>query len=151
MNEELGQRLGFWMLKAEENSDIWIRFLIYWMIFDSYLTEESGRDRDKDRLRWFLESENDLKNKFREQWKLSGNLLKNLKALSPIWDLRPTKRSTTLVHLEDIEDERQVLGFLYQIRCNTFHGGKDLASERDAQLVRYAGELLREPIKAWLI
>jgi hypothetical protein len=51
MDEDLKQRLRFWKEKADHvTNDHWVRFIIYWMIFDAYITEKSGSDKDRGKL-----------------------------------------------------------------------------------------------------
>lgn len=149
MNKELKDRLHFWKEKANQiTHDHWVRFIIYWMIFDAYITEESGRDNDQGKLNWFNENDNELKNVFRECWSEPEYIenLKKLKELSPINDMRPSKRGIKNASLNDISNEREVFNFIYQIRCNTFHGAKDLWNPKDHQLVRISQKLLKKPL-----
>lgn len=153
MNEELKNRLRFWKEKADHvSNDHWVRFIIYWMMFDASITEGSGKDNDRARLNWFYANDNELKNIFREYWNRPKYLeiLGELKKLSPISDMRPSKRENSSVVLSDILNEQEVLEFIYQIRCNTFHGAKDLSDTKDQHLVRLTGELFDQPLSAFV-
>ena len=62
-----------------------------------------------------------------------------LVARSPIEDMRPRHRGE-LRYLADSDNFEQVVRFIYQIRCNLFHGGKSPIERRDADLVVLGGE-----------
>jgi hypothetical protein len=152
MDEEVKTRLRFWMEKAGHvTNDHWVRFIIYWMIFDAYMTEESGEDYDSKRLKWFYDNRNEFKDILGDVWGRSAyqQMLEELRRLSPVYDMRPSHRDDS-VSLDDINNINQVIAFIYQVRCNTFHGAKDLASSRDQQLVRISEGLLHEPLNSFL-
>ena len=71
-----------------------------------------------------------------------------LKELSPIQDMRPN--SNNMVHLNNENDPEQVFNFLYQIRCNLFHGAKNLKDTRDYELVSRGAKFLRAAIDNWM-
>ena len=149
MNYELKDRLRFWKEKADHvTNDHWVRFMLYWMMFDAAITEMSGKDGDGARLDWFFETDNELKDIFMDYWAQQDflNVIDELRKLSPIRDMRPSKRDIRTVELNDINDIEQIIRFIYQIRCNTFHGAKDLMDRRDQQLVRLSEMLFNRPL-----
>ena len=155
MDEEVKNRLRRWKEKAKGvEIDHWVRFIIHWMIFDACLAELSKKDFDKDRLDWFYNNPTDLKEYFRKFWGTPKYVavLGYLKDKSPIKDLRPSKRNNREndVYLKDTTNEKEVFDFIYQIRCNTFHGGKNLADGDDNQLTRLSEQLLYEPLERFL-
>ncbi len=158
MDPEFIERLRTWKRKADENTaDAWIRFIIYWMIFDAYITDESFRSNaanitDSHKLNWFYNNDNILKNIFIETWSSPKYLerLEDLKKETPIRDMRPTKNNLEGILLIDIKDVTNIMKCIYQIRCNTFHGAKDFQSFRDNILIEIAESLLNEPISRFL-
>ena len=71
MNEELKQRLRFWKEKADHvTNDHWVRFIMYWMIFDACITEGSGMGSDRQKLDWFYVNDSELKDVYRKFWQL---------------------------------------------------------------------------------
>jgi len=153
MNEELKQRLRFWKEKADHvTNDHWVRFIMYWMIFDACITEGSGMGSDRQKLDWFYVNDSELKDVYRKFWQLPEYLevLEELKKLSPVRDMRPSKRGLELVNLVNIKDEKEIFEFIYQIRCNTFHGAKDLSNKKDQHLVRLSEQLFDQPLNLFL-
>lgn len=151
MSPALRERLSWWHLKAQrETKDHWVRFVLYYLIFDAFISDGSGSGRDESKLVWFFENDNSLKESFRGGWKTK--LIPQAKALrsfSPIRDMR--SGSTREVVLDDEEDIEQIIRFIYQIRCNLFHGSKDVMNERDSSLVDHAGQFLKDSIDWWLV
>jgi len=70
------------------------------------------------------------------------------KELSPIQDMRPN--SNGMVYLNDENSLEQTFNFVYQIRCNLFHGAKDIKDARDAELVSRGAKFLRFCIDRWM-
>jgi hypothetical protein len=97
-------------------------------------------------------NDSELKSTFRKFWQSPDQLLvlEELRKLSPITDMRPSKRNNNLKHLNNIMDEAEVFDFIYQIRCNTFHGAKDLTNIKDQQLVRLSARFFKQPLSLFL-
>ncbi|MCF7844164.1 hypothetical protein K9M47_04745 [Candidatus Gracilibacteria bacterium] len=153
MDEEHKERLKRWKEKANEiQHDHWVRFVIFWMIFDAYMTEESGEDSVEGRLRWFINNDNDLKTVFWTHWSAPEyiKVLETLKSHSPLRDMRPQHRHEATIPFNDIKNENELFRFMYQIRCNTFHGGKDLFDQDDNELTRCVEILFDKPIGVYL-
>ncbi len=147
MNENIKTLIGWWKLKGERESDPFIKFFLLYVCFDAWITAESGKDADFDKLNWFFKNDSCLKN----QWLgIQSNpvksWLRNLKNLSPIEDMRPRHRSKK-IYLNDIEDLEEVVRFIYQIRCNLFHGSKNPMDNRNTSLVELSGRLLEK----WIV
>jgi len=140
INQSFKERMAWWYAKLNNKNlkiwqDPWLDFMLCWMIFDAYLTEISQCDSDQDKLRYFYQNECDFKELISSKWdSLLLSYVIGLKKLSPIQDMRPTK-SSRMVYLNDENNLEQTFNFLYQIRCNLFHGAKDLKDARDAELV----------------
>jgi|SRR3989338_5166603 len=126
--------------------DQWLDFMLCWMIFDAYLTKISHCDKDRDKLNYFYQNKNDFKDCILQKW----NSLKplKLKGFSPIQDMRPN--SSRVVYLKDENSLEHTFNFVYQIRCNLFHGAKDIKDTRDAELVRHGVKFLRACIDYWM-
>lgn len=150
MTEEFKNKISLWKIKATKAKDPWIIFVLYYFIFDAYLTHESQSGEDARKKRWFFDNNNSLKDSFSGCWKteLLPNVLA-LKSLSPIKDMRPG--SITTVSLNDENNIEEIINFIYQIRCNLFHGSKDIMDSNDANLVFFGGEFLKNAIDWWLV
>jgi len=151
VDQDFKERMVWWYAKLNNvklkiRNDPWLFFMLCWMIFDAYLTEISQCDRDRDKLIFFYNNDNDFKKRL-----LSGGKLRAiaLKKLSPVQDMRPN--SSALVHLNDESDVEQVFNFIYQIRCNLFHGAKNVKSSRDYELVANSAKFLKSAIDRWMI
>jgi hypothetical protein len=52
--------------------------------------------------------------------------------------------------LTDINNKKEIFDLIYQIRCNTFHGAKDLGDAKDNQLTRVSEQLFSKPLGTFL-
>ncbi|MBU2483431.1 MAG: hypothetical protein KJ760_20285 [Proteobacteria bacterium] len=152
MNERVKNSVSWWILKEHNlqyphnaGKDVFIAFFIYYMCLDAMLTAESGIDSDSGRLKWLIRTKNELRQAFEDD-ALDKSSLSELKRLSPVYDMRPG-HLTESVALNDIGNFKEVVDFIYQIRCNFFHGGKSLQENRDIEIVTYAGKFLEKWIK----
>ncbi len=144
MNENIKALIGWWKLKGQRESDPFIKFFFFYICFDAWITAESGKDSDAERIKWFLENDNCLKSKWSDiQSSLTKSWLSNLKNLSPIEDMRPNHRGKK-VYLNNTENFDEVIKFIYQIRCNLFHGSKNPMNSRDANFVELSGRILEK-------
>lgn len=153
VNQNFKQRMVWWYAKLNNVKrkiweDPWLDFMLCWMIFDAYLTEISQCDRDREKLNYFYNNKNDFKDSILNKWdSLSGYVIK-LMDLSPIEDMRPS--SNKMIYLNDENNLKQTFNFIYQIRCNLFHGSKDIKDTKDAELVKHAAKFLRSSIDYWM-
>lgn len=147
VNDRVKSLIGWWKLRGERESDSFLKFFIFYLCFDAWITSESGEDNDFKKIRWFLNNDNCLK----EQWfniqgvKLRSSL-NGLKKESPIRDMRPSMAGVT-VKLDDIDNLEQVVGFIYQIRCNLFHGSKSTNNIKDKRLVTLGSKVMEQ----WIV
>ena len=149
VDQAFKERMVWWYAKMNNIKkkiweDPWLDFMLCWMMFDAYLTEISQCDKDRDKLNYFYQNNCDFKNRLLSR----GINATKLKELSPIQDMRPN--SDNAVHLNDENDPEQVFNFLYQIRCNLFHGAKNLKDTRDYELVSRGAKFLRAAIDNWM-
>ncbi len=147
MTESVRSLIGWWKLKGKRETDSFMKFFIFYMCFDAWITVESNKDGDQEKLEWFFRNDTCLKEKWKEtQGTRVVSLLNNLKQYSPLEDMRPNHRGR-MIYLNDIENFEQVIRFIYQIRCNLFHGAKDPMNNRDAVLVELSAEVLEK----WIV
>lgn len=139
MNPETRKLINWWMIEAKKQTDPFIKFFILYMCLDAWMTAGSLSDRDTDKIRWLTQTENTLK----IYWGTAprkGTSLNGLKVIGQVEDMRPNHRGE-FVFLND-DDFESVIKFLYQIRCNLFHGGKSPVNSNDKRLVSLASKLL---------
>lgn len=149
MNDGVRSLINWWKLVGRSQDDPFMKFFTFYMCLDAWMTAESGNDRDEDKIEWLINTPNALnqhwngiKNGAQFQSWLNG-LLKE----SPITDLRPSLHGTRQVELIDTTDFNQVIRFIYQVRCNLFHGGKSPVNSRDKRLVHLSGKILEKWIE----
>lgn len=143
MDHETRESMLIWKHRADEIPDPFVQFFILYMCLDNWMTIGSGLANDQGKKHWIEKNGNLLSKYWSEAPHLSLEHLHRLKELSPIEDLRPTHRGH-FTNLDDIDDFRNVVDFIYQIRCNLFHGGKNASRSRDSKLVDYSSRVLRE-------
>jgi hypothetical protein len=149
----LKNRLSLWKFLADKNrpirSDVFIQFMIYWLIFDGYLSETSGLSSDRQKLDWFYVHKTPLRKQFENHFasptaKPSINLFVN----QGVRDMRP--RSRQVKRIQDPKSLKEILEAVYQVRCNLFHGAKDRFNPDDENKTQAALELIKRPIRLWL-
>lgn len=147
MNENIKTLIGWWKLKGQRERDPFVRFFFFYVCFDAWVTAESGKDIDSQKIDWFLENENCLKEKWPDiQSSVTKSWLAGLKSLSPVEDMRHSHRGEK-IHLNDTEDLGEIIRFIYQVRCNLFHGSKSPMNAKDASLVELSGKILEK----WIV
>lgn len=135
-----------WLERASGENDPFIKMFISFMCLDAYMTQEASldgefnSDSDEDKLRWL-----ETKSLLTEVWqnhneqpfqKIRAEIAKR----GPVRDMRP-KHLERLVGFDD-NDFGSVIRFIYQVRCNLFHGGKDVNCERDRVLCDASASIL---------
>lgn len=140
MNQETRDLVRWWKLRAAEEADPFVSFFIAYMCLDAWMTAASGSDSDAGKIRWLKTPGNPL----REHWQGTSGLqepLQGLREIGKVEDMRPRHRGE-YTYLRDIHDFNQVVDFIYQIRCNLFHGGKSNVNTNDRSLVKLSSAIL---------
>ncbi|HEX7633135.1 MAG TPA: hypothetical protein VF401_02285 [Candidatus Saccharimonadales bacterium] len=149
MNKNVKSLIGWWKVLGRDQSDPFMKFFVFYMCLDAWMTAESGKDRDEDKLNWLINTPNDL-NHHRQGIQGGAKFqswLNGLMRESPVDDMRPSKLGVRTVSLSDTSDFSQVVKFIYQIRCNLFHGSKSPLNARDKHLVNLSGKILERWIE----
>ncbi len=144
MNENLKNIVDWWILRekklSKDNLDPFVRFFIYYMCLDAYMVSESEADSDTQKIDWLKNSDNSLKQLFIDK-EFDTSDLQGLMQYPRIEDMRPNHRGE-YKELKDTSDFSQVVDFIYQIRCNLFHGQKSPVNGKDLTLVDLSGRFL---------
>jgi len=109
------------------------------------MTAGSGSDSDTQKRRWLTSTDNPL----RKYWDSTPNkkvLLQGLKNIGQVEDMRPAHRGE-YKYLSDVNNFTEVIEFIYQIRCNLFHGGKSPVNAHDKRLVSLSSKVLEKWIE----
>lgn len=148
MNENIKSSINWWIQKGKNISarEPFIKFFIFYICLDAWLTAESGEEKFEGKLQWFLKNNNCLKEATNDFWQsVSKRFLIPLKNNSPVEDMRPNHKGE-YTYLNDIDNLEEVLRFIYQIRCNFFHGQKSPKNSKDITLVSLSAGFL----KTWI-
>src|SRR3989344_605946 len=140
MSPETRNVIGWWIVRARDERDPFVKMFIMYMCLDAWMTSGSGRDRDDQKLKWLKEMDNPLK----EHWANAPNnrvSLNGLKKVGKVEDMRPNHRGK-YKYLIDVDNFAEVMKFIYQIRCNLFHGGKSYTNTNDRQLCEWSAKIL---------
>lgn len=153
VNQDFKLRMVWWYAKLNNIKlkiwqDPWLDFMLCWMIFDAYLTEISKSGVDKQKLKYFYQNKNDFKERIMAKWVSLSGYASRLKELSPVHDMRPGSSKT--VQIQDVNNLEEVFNFVYQIRCNLFHGAKNVKNAKDTELVSRGAKFLRTAIDCWM-
>lgn len=147
MNENIKTLIGWWKLKGQRGRDPFIKFFFFYVCFDAWITTESGKDIDTEKIKWFLENDNCLKERWQDiQGSITKSWVASLGSLSPVEDMRPNHRGEK-TYLNDTQSLDEIIKFIYQIRCNLFHGSKSPMNSRDVNLVELSAKILEK----WII
>lgn len=142
------ERIGWWLIKARSYRDPFVRFVLYWFCFNAWVTNLSNKDNDRQALDWFIKNDSCLKKATENFWRSSStqSILRDLQNQGVVYDMRPSHRSKQ-VEITDINDIGQVVEYIYQIRCNLFHGSKNPMNKRDSNLVELSSRILEKWIE----
>jgi hypothetical protein len=136
------EKIGWWLIKARNQKDPFVRFILYWFCFNTWLTNLSNKDNDRQAIDWFINNDSCLKRATENFWhsNQTQSILRNLQNQRAVYDMRPGRHKS--VEIENINDLGQVVNYIYQIRCNLFHGSKNPNDPRDQSLVELSSMIL---------
>ena len=134
-----------WRKVASEQEDPFLKFIIEYIAFNALCRAKYGYEKSDGQMI------KKLKKDIPEDT-ISSNKIKRLKELAPIKNVRNVhqNRRDNKVSIEDLDDYKNVIGTIYWIRNNLFHGDKRYSFERDQKLVEVGYEILLD-INDWLI
>jgi hypothetical protein len=147
MDETISNLIYSWRgkiknLQSKGFNDEFVHFFIYYMCLDAWITNESKKGSDTEKISWLVNKGGILKDVFINKRFDRQDSIK-LKHLSPIEDMRPHHEGE-MTYLNDVKNFEEVVKFIYQIRCNLFHGAKSPDSRKDKDLVVFAGSFLEK-------
>jgi hypothetical protein len=149
LGEDTRDLIARWMIAARQQRDPFVRFFITYMCLDAYMTAGSGCDLDKAKLKWLTETTNPL----RDNWTGTPRKtvpLRGLVKVGRVEDMRPNHRGK-YKYLNEPDDLHQVVNFIYQVRCNLFHGGKSAVNSHDRDLARWSADILERWLEWTLV
>lgn len=138
MTNETKKLIISWRERANKCEDAYIKFIIYYMCLDAWLSEKAQSSSDTEKNKWLISN-------IDNSWLDDNSVhLKSLARLNPVRDMRPDNSEPKSRDLTDIKDKDGVINYIYQIRCNLFHGSKQAGIERNDNLINYSYPILEE-------
>jgi hypothetical protein len=131
-----------WYESADLHDNPEDKFIALWISFNGYCTILSRSWQGTRMLEWVKNNSN-----FGERYEelldndFDRQAVEELKSLCPVHDMRPGLEHNSKT-IADVEDFGEVMDVIYKIRCNLFHGSKDLANERDKKLAMLGYDVL---------
>lgn len=147
LNDRVRHLVKLWHERATAERDEFSRFVFCYFCFNAIISNLSGEETDRGALRWTYENPNAIQDAFAHL--LSGDYfcrqIGYLQKLGPIPTHRLAPRPQA-IEILDCRSVREVLDFIYQVRCNLFHGRKIPNNVEDLKLVRASGIILHKII-----
>lgn len=113
-----------------------------WIAFEAFTCLRYNIDGVQQRINKFVEEfSEDYKKHFPKSPDELRRAIIGLMNYS-VLDMRPSHQQDLPIKIEDGKDLEQVFEVIYRVRCNLFHGGKDMQEVRDIELVHYSGIVL---------
>ncbi len=109
-----------------------------WISFEAYTCIKYNLEQVRGRINAFCR---DHEIRYTDNFdKLPDDLRENVTRLSKysIQDMRPNHQSDQPKQIIDVKDLSSVMGVIYQIRNNLFHGGKDVQNINDKNVIEYS-------------
>lgn len=142
INKDLIRR---WYQKSQQEKDnVFDRFISLWIAFNAYYAGNNLKESEHKQLDLFQNTNKVIFSSTVKEYATKFNEFKNyiatkLQNTGFIQDLRydvgDEKYKRRYQNLESLCEYQSCI---YQIRCNLFHGGKDIADAQDQELVRLA-------------
>ena len=143
-----------WLARAErgqEYIDDGDRFISLWIAFNGWMKGKFG-EAVKDRtLINRIKNSDDVKQTFNDLIMKDNDFAECLKELSQfkVVDMRDLSVNSTIYRYDGTFDS--LIELIYQVRCNLFHGRKDIDEDRkDFELVRLSYQILLPLFKSCL-
>lgn len=135
-----------WYSLADVAPDPLTRFVFLWICFNAWLAFESQQLGDRKMINWLKggASEGSVLRSACEDARRAAafsTLLREIASEGPVSDPRPGGQSVS-VDLCAHEYFGDLVEFVYQVRCNLFHGQKRPDADRDLILVRLCGSVV---------
>lgn len=130
-----------WCELAKRCPNAFIKFFAYYMCLDSFMTTLSKSDLDSEKKKWFLE-ESGINNIWDNNERLK-TLASELSESKIVYDERPQHAGPpSKLKPGETNSLKAVYNFIFQIRCNLFHGAKCPQDNHDSELVARSWPIL---------
>jgi hypothetical protein len=138
-----------WNGKARRETDEFSEFVYLYFCVNALMSNLSEEHTDRGALNWIYNNANPL----REVWerfhqrKSIDDCIARLSQLPPVPTHRSPPRPEHLT-ISDAGTLSEVMDYIYQVRCNLFHGRKDPQDEWDVAYVRACNAILKPLVRA---
>ena len=134
-----------WHAWARRERDPVAKFVFLWSCFNAWLAFESREDSDADMITWLGSAgpSSELVSAY-SLAERSDDFVRNLRALTGLAPIQATGRRRRTRHIRSAHDFPGIVGAIYQVRCNLFHGQKGATESRDTKLVIVSGRILEK-------
>lgn len=140
-SQQSGQ-LNAWLIRARV--DYFQLYVNLWIGFNSWFVSQSGIVRnDRQGIEW-VKNRDHLKELFEKGYLVRKIDVKEIKLFLESNPLPEDNRNGWTGKLREDRSWEEIVEFLYQARCNLFHGRKNPNSYSDREIVRMAYECLYE-------
>jgi hypothetical protein len=134
-------RVKSWHERARREADPTSKFVVLWFCFNAWLAYESNKDLDFEMMEWLKSEHSELRHHF-DQASRETVFRRNLATLASMSPVISTGAKRRVARVESSDDFPGIVGAIYQVRCNLFHGGKRADDRRDQKLVILCGRIL---------
>lgn len=143
-----------WKLRAGCQEDRFVQFFILYMCLDAWISSQTRVDSDRKKINWLKKDENRL----RIYWEQIGFDKPSLAdALDDMLDIRLVDNMSPIFRIRHPNatltrksDFKELIEFIYLVRCNLFHGDKNPWHFRDQRLVDDGAVILEDWI-TWIL
>jgi len=126
-------------------------FIYCWISFEAFTCFRYNEDAVWKRIDRFC---SEFKDRYSQWYDVSpGDFKGDIIALKKyaIHDMRPNHQNNPPKQITDEKKLRNVFEVIYSVRCNLFHGGKDVTDTIDADIIRYSSGVLYFILEHFLI
>jgi hypothetical protein len=129
-----------WIKKGESDSNSFDAFISFFIAFNCYYSHMTNENNDAEAHKKLV-ADPDIQLAYSNLFAHEADLIKSIKKITPITDMRigksGNKKDVTTFSLEEI------IGVLYMVRCNLFHGSKGGDSKRDREIVEICAPIVK--------
>jgi len=146
LNPRVERLIERWYAKAKRESDSFSKFIFLYFCFNAIITNLSDEETDRAALNWIYANENILR-RVSEECLQNPGIARGIRQLQTIGSIptyrRPTPMGPDRLEIENPASIESVLNFIYQVRCNLFHGRKAPDDYYDKRLVALSCKILQ--------
>lgn len=144
--QRLKNLIKVWYEKARQERDPFSKFTFLWFCFNAWISFKSRREKDAEMIDWLISERDSNSDIVREFNRARGSevftsYLNSLANLQPMNDSRGIRGP---IFIRDKTDFEGLVRGIYMVRCNLFHGGKEVDDIRDQKLVSISGKILEK-------